>query len=420
MTDLRDIALQKIQYVLENKNEAFQINESSKDDDGAFVVMLIMTALRKMVYIKTILKTLVIKKLSKQNIVGQSALILGAVELLYMNTPDYAVINSYVNIVKAKTDKYVAGFVNAVLRKIAKQKDIFISSDTGSFFSQEFKSLLKNSYSSSEIDKIEKSSQNIPFLDITCINEETAKKLEGKKLPMGSIRLDIKGKIDALPEYDKGTWWVQDFSSALPIKLLGDIGGKKVLELCAAPGGKTAQLLTKCAKVTCVDVSENRLKILQENMKRLKMQPEKIVCADGVEFLDNSKEKYEIIVLDAPCSATGTLRRHPEVVHIKKKKDILSQAMLQREFLRKIDNVLVDGGILLYCTCSLCKEEGEYQIREFLEKYKNYKVISFADRIDKALINLVTKEGYLRVLPYYMDKFGGADGFFAACLRKEK
>lgn len=417
MTDLREKALDNIRGVLENKHDVFHTGDA--DEDNAFVMMLTLTALRKLVYIKSILKTLVTKKLSKQNIVGQSALVLGAAELLYMKTPDYAVINSYVNLVKAKTDKYVAGFVNAVLRKIAKQKDIFISADKGDFFSQEFKALLKKSYSTKEIEKIEKSSQNIPLLDISCISEESEKKLGGKKLPSGSLRLDIKGKINELPDYDKGTWWVQDFSSALPVKMLDDIKGKKVLELCAAPGGKSAQLLAKGAKLTCLDISENRLKILKENLLRLNLGAEKIICADGIEFLEKTNEKYEIVVLDAPCSATGTLRRHPEVVHIKNKKDVETQAKLQKEFLNKTDKVLDVGGILLYCTCSLCKEEGEWQIKEFIEANKNYKIINLKNKMPKELSEMVTKEGFVRVLPHYADSFGGADGFFVACLKKE-
>ena len=201
---------------------------------------------------------------------------------------------------------------------------------------------------------------------------------------------------------------------------LGNIKDKKVLELCAAPGGKTAQLLTEGAKVTCLDVSDNRLKILKENMNRLNLVPEKIVCADGIEFLENAKEeKFEIVVLDAPCSATGTLRRHPEVVHIKGKKDVLTQAKVQKDFLSKVDKVLCSGGVLLYCTCSLCKEEGEFQIKEFLNKNKNYKIINLKDKIEKKLKMLVTEDGFLRVLPHYMDEHGGADGFFAAFLRKE-
>lgn len=419
MTDLREIALQNLLMMSDGKSEDFIPSESSNEDENAFVMMLTMTALRKMVYVKSILKTLVTKKLSKQNVVGQCALILGAVELLYMNTPDYAVINSYVDLVKAKTDKYVAGFVNAVLRKIAKQKEIFVSADKGDFFPQEFKALLKNSYSSKEIERIEKASQKIPLLDITCINEKTAESLGGVRLSSNTVRLDIKGKINTLPDYDKGTWWVQDFSSALPVNLLGDIENKKVLELCAAPGGKTAQLLTKKAKVTCLDVSSNRLKILQENMNRLKLTPEKIICANGIDFLKNTDEKFEIIVLDAPCSATGTLRRHPEVVHVKRKNDVSDLAKIQKDFLSKVDRALLGGGLLLYCTCSLCKEEGEHQIEEFLHANKNYKIINLKDRISTKYEKLITKEGFLRVLPHYMDDFGGADGFFAACLRKE-
>ncbi|MBR1948899.1 MAG: RsmB/NOP family class I SAM-dependent RNA methyltransferase, partial [Alphaproteobacteria bacterium] len=351
---------------------------------------------------------------------GQCALILGAVELMYMKTPDYAVINSYVNIVKAKTDKYVAGFVNAVLRKIAKQKDVFTSSDSGVFFSQEFKSLLKSSYSSKEIEKIEKSSQNIPFLDISYKDEKTVGVLGGKKLPLGTIRLEAKGKISDLPEYEKGIWWVQDFSSALPVKMLDNIKGKDVLELCSAPGGKTAQLLSFGAIVTCLDVNENRLDILRENMDRLKLKPKEIICADALEFLDTNDKKYDLVVLDAPCSATGTLRRHPEIVHIKTKKDVEAQAKLQKAFLSKVDRALKAGGELLYCTCSLCKEEGEMQIREFLEENKNYKVVNLKNKTPKELDKLITKEGFLRVLPYFMDDFGGADGFFVARLRKEK
>ena len=417
MTDLREIALDNIRNVLENKHDILQSGDA--DDDNAFVMMLTLTALRKLVYIKSILKTLITKKLSKQNIIGQCALILGSVELLYMKTPDYAVINSYVNLVKARTDRYVAGFVNAVLRKIAKQKDIFINADKGDFFPQEFKTLLKKSYSSKEIEKIEKSSQNIPLLDISCISEESTQKLGGKKLPLGSLRLDVKGKINELPDYDKGTWWVQDFSSALPIKMLDNVKEKKVLELCAAPGGKSAQLLVAGAKVTCLDISENRLETLKENLKRLELRPEKIVCANGIEFLDKTEEQYEIVVLDAPCSATGTLRRHPEVVHIKTRNDVLAQAKLQKEFLSRVDKVLVVGGVLLYCTCSLCKEEGEWQIKEFLDNNKNYKIINLRNKMPKDVANMVTKEGFIRVLPQYADSFGGADGFFVACLKKE-
>ena len=152
--------------------------------------------------------------------------------------------------------------------------------------------------------------------------------------------------------------------------MLGDIKGKNVLELCAAPGGKTAQLISAGAKVTSLDVSQERLNILHDNLKRLGLSAEKVICADGLVFLDEETKKYDIVVLDAPCSATGTLRRHPEIVHLKKEKDVLRQAALQKQFLSKISNVLKKGGILLYCTCSLCKEEGENQIKEIINAAK--------------------------------------------------
>ncbi len=417
MTDLRELALNVVKDVLEKKNSVVHTTISEKEEN-AFITMLVLTSLRKLVFIRKILKKFVAKKLSKQNVVAQAVLILGTVELLYMQTPDYAVINSYVNLVKRKTDRFIAGFVNAVLRKVSTFKDDLIKSDVGEFFSQDFKALLKKSYSNKEILEIEKMSLTQPLLDITCVNEESAGKLGGEKLPLGTIRLRAKGKISSLPDYEKGTWWVQDFSSSLAVKMLGDIKGKKVLELCAAPGGKTAQLLAAGAEVFCLDISEDRLETLKENLTRLGMQPKNIVCQDGISFLDEARDKYDIVILDAPCSATGTIRRHPEIVHLKTEKDVMKQAALQRQFLSKIERVLEKGGILLYCTCSFCKAEGEWQIKEFLEKNLQYEIVNLKKMIPQEFGQLVTKEGFVRVLPQYLKKIGGADGFFIACLKK--
>lgn len=418
MADLRCKAFSLLQNVLEGKNPAFQMQDFDKDDDGAFVTMLTLTAFRKMAFIRKILKKLIVKKLSKQNVIAQCALILGSVELLYMQTPDYAVINSYVNLVKSKADKFMAGFVNAVLRKISKNKESFLEEDDGEFFTQEFKSLLRKSYSAKVLAEIEKYAQQQPALDITCINDVAAENLGGCRLPLGTIRVQAKGKINLLPKYDDGVWWVQDFSSSLAVKMLGNINGKKVLELCAAPGGKTAQLLTGGARVVCLDVAEERLNVLRENLQRLKMEPDGIVCEDGLEFLDKTKDKFDVVVLDAPCSATGTLRRHPEIVHLKKESDVKKQVALQKLFLEKVDNVLQKNGALLYCTCSLCKEEGELQIQKFLDEHPQFKIVNLSDKIPTEIKQVVTKEGFVRVLPQHLKKWGGADGFFIACLEK--
>ncbi len=418
MTDLRENAFQILLNVMDEKKHSDN-KLLSNDDDNAFVTMLTLTAFRKWVFIRKILKNLSSKKLSNQNIAAQCAIILGAVELLYMQTPDYAVINSYVNLIKEKTDKYVAGFVNAILRKISKQKDAFLKLDDGEFFPQDFRRMLKKSYSTKTVAKFEKISQEQPLLDITCKNHKIFDSFNAIKLPLGTVRINYKGKVTDLPDYKKGTWWIQDFSSAIAVKMLGDIKGKNVLELCAAPGGKTAQLISAGAKVTSLDVSQERLNILHDNLKRLGLSAEKVICADGLVFLDEETKKYDVVVLDAPCSATGTLRRHPEIVHLKKEKDVLRQAALQKQFLGKISNVLKKGGILLYCTCSLCKEEGENQIKDFLQNNSEYKIIRLNNMLPDNLKNIITEEGFIRVLPHHLITYGGVDGFFVACLQKE-
>ncbi len=419
MADSRETSLQILQNILEDKSFNCMPSSLIKEEDAAFVTMLILTALRRLTYIRKILKNLLTKKLSQQHIISQCALILGTTELLYMQTPDYAVINSYVNLTKSKTDRYVGGFVNAVLRKISRSKDDLLKADNGEFFPQNFRALLKKSYSPKTIAAIEKNAILEPLLDITCIDADSAKSLNGQELPLGTIRLHNKGKINLLPDYQKGTWWVQDFSSSLAIKMLDNLQDKKVLELCAAPGGKTAQLLSAGAKVTCLDISEDRLKTLSENLKRLKLNPQKIICDDALSFLEKTPNKYDIIVLDAPCSATGTLRRHPEVVHLKTADDIARQAALQKQFLERIDKALLPGGTLLYCTCSLCHEEGEEQISSFIKQNPTYKVNNLAPKIPAELNAIVSQEGFIRILPQHLAKFGGADGFFIACLRKD-
>ena len=419
MSDSRETSMKLMEDLLVNKRFNISSSLSSDKEDTAFITMLTLTALRHLVYIRKVLKNFINKKLSSQNIVGQAALILGSTELLYMNTPDYAVINSYVNLVKKQTNRYIAGFVNAVLRKISQNKQELISRDTHAFFSHDFRTLLKKDYSPKIIDEIEKVSILEPALDITCNDIDSAKKLNGKLLPLGTIRLTTKGNISGLSDYKKGTWWVQDFSSSLPVKMLGNLKGKKVLELCAAPGGKTAQLLNAGAELTCLDVSAERIKTLNENLERLKMKPENIICADGLDFLQQTDEKFDVVLLDAPCSATGTLRRHPEVVHLKTLQDVEKQAVLQKKFLEKINNVLNPNAILLYCVCSLCKAEGEQQIRDFLKNNPSFVTVSLKEEIPAELSCLLTSEGWIRVLPSHLASFGGADGFFIACLKKE-
>lgn len=426
MNEPRHIAVEMLQEILEKKVFFSEVKLNYPDlppQDSAFINMLVLTTLRHLVFIKKTLKKFVKKKLPANVVIGEYALFAGAAEILYLNTPDYAVINSYVELVKKNTDKYVAGFTNAVLRNLCRQKDELKSQDTGEFFPPEFFRILNQDYGKKTIQKIQSAAAVEADLDLSVKNnpEHWAEKLGGTVLPGGTIRLKNSGKITALAGYDEGCWWVQDFAAALAAKTLGNIKGQKVLDLCAAPGGKTAQLVSAGADVTAVDISEPRLKILQENLSRLNLQAE-IICADALQYLSNFKQpSFDAILLDAPCSATGTIRRHPELVHIKNSKDVEKLVSLQKDFLNLAGKALKKGGILVYCTCSIAKAEGENRITEFLTEHPEFilKPIK-ANEIssEQILQEIITPEGCIRTLPQHLSAFGGSDSFFVARLEK--
>lgn len=377
---MRETAVFILQDILKNKNFFTQ-----KED--AFVNMLILTSLRHLVFIKKTLKQFAKKKLPSSVSIAEYALILAATEILYLDSPDYAVLNSYVDITKKHTDKYVSGFINAVLRNICKNKEEILSKDSGEFFPAEFFRILQSSYSKKDIQQIQKSCQQEPALDIT-LKTGAKVNIDGERLDDSTIRILDKVKIKDLDGYDEGKWWVQDYAASMAVKTLGDIKDKTALDICAAPGGKTAQLIDKGAKVTALDISAERLKTLEENLNRLQMKTEETICMDGVEFLKTTDKKFDIILLDAPCSATGTIRRHPEIVHIKSQKDIEKQVGVQKEFLNNIEKALNPDGILLYCVCSISKFEGEKQIHDFLDHNPNFKPLE-----------------EIRTLPIGMDSF---------------
>ncbi len=428
MNEPRRTALEILKNIIEKKlffSEAKNAAGISSAEDSAFVNMLVLTTLRHLVFIKKALKKFVKKKLPADVVAGEFALFLGTAEILYLNTPDYAVINSYVDLVKRADNKYVAGFVNAVLRNVCRQKDELKAADAGEFFPAGFFKILNRDYGKKTVQKIQKSSAKEPCLDITAKHPDQAlaAQLGGKLLPNGSIRLPAAGRVDSLPGYNEGLWWVQDFSASLAAKALTDINGRRVLDLCAAPGGKTAQLLNAGAKVTALDISEKRLQTLRENLRRLCFEAD-IICADGLEYLKNFRgEKFDAVLLDAPCSATGTIRRHPELVHIKKDTDIEKQADLQKQFLNLAGNALKSGGILVYCVCSVTRAEGEEQIKAFLDghpEFANLPIKAGELFADNTLDRIITPEGFVRTLPQHLDEVGGCDSFFIARMQKVK
>ncbi len=408
-----------LQETLEQKTFSVDTKKrflSTDSTNNAFFNMLTQTAFRHLVYTKKVIKQFTTKKLPSNTKLAFYLLVLGATEVIYLKTPDYAIINSYVEIAKTQLNKYVAGFVNAVLRKICQNKQLFTEADKGEFFPQEFRRLINASYNKKTCNKIEQASTQEPLLDIT--TKTTYHIPNAISLPLGTLRLNNNGNITQIPGFSEGLWWAQDFSASLPVKLLNNIQGLNVLDICAAPGGKTAQLISLGANVTALDISSSRLQKLQENLQRLNLKASNIICADALEWLtQDTSPLFDIILLDAPCSATGTLRRHPEIVHTKNINDVQQMAEIQKKLLNLCPKHLKKGGRLIYCTCSLSKIEGETQIEQFLQNNPSFTIIK--PQLPQELSELQSSQGWIRILPSHLANLGGADGFFIAILTKE-
>lgn len=424
MADNRTEYAEFLQRILNGDASFSLLKQSVPAEKRGFFNMLFMTTLRRLTFIKeTVLPRFIKKKVPQKQRILECILYLGTAELLFMDTPAYAVLNSYAEAAKKLNGKFGANFVNAVLRNILRNKGALLSLPRDKHFSHDFLKILKQDYTPDEISAMEKFAEYEPPLDITLKDQTVNPLTDGQVLFTGTVRLPSNVKVTELPGYEEGKWWVQDAASALAVKCLPEIKGKNILDICAAPGGKTAQLLAAGAQVTAVDISEQRLSVLRENMRRLKLvQNLTTVRADALTY--SPTEKYDIILLDAPCSATGTFRRHPEIMHTKTTEDVRRQEKLQREILQHICEFLLPGGILLYATCSLAKAEGERQISRFLAARTDFEVLPITAVETE---HLRTKEGFIRVLPQNFlpkpasreEDMTGADGFFIACLQRK-
>ncbi|MBI5322633.1 RsmB/NOP family class I SAM-dependent RNA methyltransferase [Bradyrhizobium sp.] len=395
------------------------------DRDRALMRRLVATILRRLGTLGHLLSRLLDRGVPTDAPRAQSALLIGAAQILWMDVPDHAAVDLSVRLVQSdrRAARY-AGLVNAVLRRCARE---------GTAIVEDVKSQALDlppwlfarwtaHYGESTARAMAAALSHEPSLDLTLKSDASqwATRLHGEVLPTGTVRTLLHGSVTMLPGFSEGQWWVQDAAAALPARLFGDIGGKKIADLCAAPGGKTAQLAYAGARVTAVDRSPARMTRLRDNLARLSLEAETVV-ADAVEW-QAPAESFDGILVDAPCTSTGTIRRHPDVAWLRQETDIAPLSALQKRLLQKAVALLRPGGTLVYCTCSLEPEEGEAAISALLAAGTGLRRAPVATAEVAGLAEIVTPDGDLRTLPCHLPhtdpRLAGLDGFYAARLVK--
>lgn len=342
-----------------------------------------------------------------------NALRLGTVELC-SGAAAHGVVNAMVAIVsKHRRHGQLKGLVNAVLRKVADEGPAEWAKLRTPRLPNWIRKPLVQAWGAEVMLAIEAAHFAGAPLDITGKPGADLVELGGEVLPTGSVRLANAGQVSALPGYEAGDWWVQDAAASLPARILNVQPGERVLELCAAPGGKTMQMAAAGAQVTAVDVSEGRVARLRENLERTGLQAELIV-GDALA----QTGQYDAVLLDAPCSATGTIRRHPDLPQAKDGSEFGELIELQAQMLAHAWTLVKPGGRLMFCTCSLLPDEGECQVEEALDMYPEMAADREALTVPGVNADWITEEGGLRLRPDYWPERGGMDGFYMALLRK--
>jgi 16S rRNA (cytosine967-C5)-methyltransferase len=347
---------------------------------------------------------------------------IGAAQILFLDVPDYAAVSVAVG--QAERDsaaRHFKGLVNGVLRRLAREREQLLAGQDAAALNTPEWLLARWSahYGPAKARAIAEAHMVEPALDLTLRGDAHvwAERLGGIVLPNGTVRLIAKGAIDALPGFDEGAWWVQDAAAALPARLLGDVAGLEVGDLCAAPGGKTMQLAAADARVTAVDQSKFRMERLARNLARAGLAAE-AVTADVLAF--EGRDRFDAVLLDAPCSATGTIRRHPDVAWLRAPGDIASLAILQARLLARAAELARPGGLVVFSTCSLEPEEGEEQARHALSTLPVAPAPIGAD--ETAGLGTISPEGWVRTLPSDLpaddSRLGGLSGFFIARFRR--
>ncbi|MCF8476904.1 MAG: methyltransferase domain-containing protein [Pseudolabrys sp.] len=393
------------------------------DRDRALMRRLTATALRRLGTLRHLLGGLLDKGFPADAPRTETILLIGAAQILWLDVPDHAAVDLSVRLAQAdrRAARY-AGLVNAVLRRVAQARDDVLADDEPRDTPEWLLARWSKNYGAETARAIAKANGVEPALDLSVKQDAQvwAEHVHGRVLPTGTVRTLAHGAITLLPGFAEGAWWVQDAAASIPAQLFGDVRGLTICDLCAAPGGKTAQLAAAGAHVTAIDRSPARLARLHENFTRLGLKVETI-AADALEW--KPETQFDGVLLDAPCTSTGTIRRHPDVPWLKSEADLAVLTSLQQRLLDRAVDLTKPGGTLVYCVCSLEPEEGERQIAALLERDPRVarKPIAAPEVFGHG--EFLTADGALRTLPQYLPdpdpQWGGLDGFYAARLVRQ-
>ncbi len=409
---------------LDERSETEGRSASLDPRDRALARSIATVSLRRLGTIRKAFSRFLDKGLPKKAGALEWILTISAAQLLFLDVPDHAAVDLAVR--AARLDPGAAPFaalVNAVLRNLARAKEEILEAadplddDTPLWLATRWRA----TYGEETARAIARAHRDEPTLDLSVKSDAAgwARRLGGAVLPTGSVRLDTHVPVGDLEGYGEGEWWVQDAAAALPARLLHAAAGQRVVDLCAAPGGKSAELATAGASVTAVDRSAERLKRLAANFERLRLEAD-IVVSNALTF---EAAPFDATLLDAPCMATGTIRRHPDVAWTKRQGDLAALAELQGRLLDRAIALTKPGGTIVYCTCSLEPEEGEGQITALLRRNPDVRRAPIDASEIGGLAELLTPAGELRTLPCHLPgptpRQSGLDGFFTARLQRK-
>ena len=385
--------------------------------DRAFARLLVATVLRRLGQIDALIAHCLATPLPPRAAQVHDMLRLGIAQLLFLRTPAHAAVATTVDLADARGFTTHKGLVNAVLRRLSQDGPGLVERQDAPRLNTPkwLWNAWSEAYGEAGVRRVAEIHLREAPLDITARFDRTgwAERLDATLLPTGTLRRVAGGAIANLPGYGEGAWWVQDAAAALPAMLFGDVSSRIIFDLCAAPGGKTAQLASGGAKVVAIDRSPRRLDRMINNLTRLSLKVD-TVSADAVTW--KPPHKAWGVLLDAPCTATGAIRRHPDVPHLKTPDDVSRLAAVQERLLNAAVDMLEPGGTLVYCTCSLEPEEGPHQIAKLLARGAPVERRSVQPEEVGGITEFITAEGDLRTLPSHLREFDGIDGFFAARL----